>query len=271
MEGLSRRTADSPECGSGPTDELIGRDPRRIEAMFDAIARRYDLLNHLLSAGLDRRWRARAISALHLSGRERLLDLCAGTADMMIAALTRPRSGAAVAIGLDFSAAMLARAQTKLGARKLPATLVRGDASLIPVASTAVDVVTIAFGIRNVQDQPAACAEAYRVLREGGRIAILEFGVPWVPGVRSAYLWYFRSVLPWIGRAVSRHSEAYSYLPASVGTFPPVAEFAARLSAAGFNHVRASPLSFGIVYLYTATKGGRGEESPQRSSLPASS
>jgi demethylmenaquinone methyltransferase/2-methoxy-6-polyprenyl-1,4-benzoquinol methylase len=129
--------------------------------------------------------------------------------------------------------------------------LIRGDAMRLPIASRTIDAVTIAFGIRNVQQPQVACAELARVLRPGGRLAILEFGVPRVPGIKPLYLWYFTHVLPRIGRAISGHGAAYSYLPASVGAFAPPAEFVATLHEAGFSDVRADPLTFGIVYLYT--------------------
>src|SRR6185503_2661033 len=119
----------------------------------------------------------------------------------------------------------------------------------LPVRDASVDAVTVAFGIRNVQRPEVACAEMARTMRRGGRLAILEFGVPQIPGLSAFYLWYFTHVLPRIGRAVSGHNAAYSYLPASVGTFPPPSEFMRILGAAGFVEVRADPLTFGIVYL----------------------
>jgi demethylmenaquinone methyltransferase/2-methoxy-6-polyprenyl-1,4-benzoquinol methylase len=118
-----------------------------------------------------------------------------------------------------------------------------------------VDAVSVAFGVRNVERPEAACAEMARVLRPGGRLAILEFGVPRIPGVRTLYLWYFKYLLPLVGNTVSGHGGAYSYLPASVGSFPPPAAFAAMLREAGFPAVEAVPLTFGIVYLYTARRG----------------
>ena len=225
--------------------------PDRIAGMFDAIAPRYDLLNHLLSAGIDKRWRKRAIVSLALTGRETLIDVCTGTADVALDA-----TGAARVVGVDFAGAMLT-----LGLRKVHAAnqakrivLVRGDAMRLPARDRSADAATVAFGIRNVQRPEVACAEMARVLRAGGRLAILEFGVPRIPGVSALYLWYFRHVLPLIGRMISGHTGAYSYLPASVGTFPPPAEFMTLLRQAGFAEVSAVPLTFGIVYLYTAVK-----------------
>lgn len=220
--------------------------------MFDAIAPRYDLLNHLLSAGIDRRWRAAAIRSLQLAGGETLVDVCCGTADVALEA-RRGASAAAHVVGVDFSGAMLGRARQKVGiAGELPRiALIRGDATRLPIASQSADAATIAFGIRNVERPAAACAELARVLRPGGRLAILEFGVPRVPCIKPLYLWYFTHVLPRVGRAISGHGAAYSYLPASVGTFAPPSEFIGTLRAAGFADVRADPLTFGIVYLYT--------------------
>jgi demethylmenaquinone methyltransferase/2-methoxy-6-polyprenyl-1,4-benzoquinol methylase len=230
------------------------KQPDRIAGMFDAIAPRYDLLNRLLSAGIDRRWRRRAVDSLHLTGSEVLLDVCTGTADV---ALEGRASGAARVVGVDFASAMLA-----IGLRKVRAAaeerciaLLRGDATCLPVRDASVDAVTVAFGIRNVQQPELACAEMARALRHGGRLAILEFGVPRLPGVSALYLWYFKYLLPLVGRTVSGHQAAYSYLPASVGAFPPPAEFVTILRQAGFSDVRAVPLTLGIVYLYVARRG----------------
>jgi demethylmenaquinone methyltransferase / 2-methoxy-6-polyprenyl-1,4-benzoquinol methylase len=237
----------------------VDKSPARIAGMFDAIAARYDLLNTVLSGGLDRYWRHRAIRSLGLTGRERLLDVCTGTADVAVAG-ARARHGAARVVGVDFAGEMLAHGVTKLRGQSLAdrVDLVRGDAMRLPVADRSVDAVTIAFGIRNVQQPEVACGELWRVLRPGGRLAILEFGLPVVPALRPLYLWYFNHVLPRIGRAVSRHTMAYDYLPQSVGSFPWGEAFARMLRGAGFSQVAARPLSFGIVYLYCATKPGSG-------------
>jgi demethylmenaquinone methyltransferase/2-methoxy-6-polyprenyl-1,4-benzoquinol methylase len=233
----------------------LSKSPARIAGMFDAIAARYDFLNHLLSAGIDRRWRQRAIQALSLTGRERVLDLCAGTADLAVAAI-QAQPPAARVVGVDFAQAMLRVGQRKIREGRLSdrIALVRGDATRVPLADGAVDAITIGFGIRNVENTSAACDEMRRVLAPGGRIAILEFAIPATPGVRTLYLSYFNHVLPLIGRLVSGHTAAYGYLPASVGAFASAEEFVTILRQHGFVDVAATRLTFGIVFLYTARR-----------------
>ena len=222
--------------------------------MFDAIAARYDLLNHLLSLGIDRRWRARAVRALELPERAIVLDLCTGTADLAIAAMTGDRPASKV-IGVDFAAEMLRLGRKKLAERgETRIHLVRGDAMRIPLADASVDAVSIGFGIRNVQHPGVAACEIVRVLRPGGRLAILEFGTPALPGLRALYLFYFRRVLPLIGRLISRHNQAYSYLPASVAAFPSPDEFLRLLGESGYSDARVVHLTLGIVYLFVARK-----------------
>jgi len=223
--------------------------------MFDAIAGRYDLLNHLLSVGIDRRWRKRAVRALALTGRERVVDLCTGTGDLAIAA---SEAGARRVVGIDFAGAMLRLGVDKARRRHLGESIafVRGDATHIPLATSCADALTVAFGIRNVDDIAAACREMNRVLTPGGKLAVLEFAVPTTPVIRHAYLWYFSCVLPRIGRLVSRHHGAYEYLPESVRAFATPDEFAEILERAGFGHVAANRLTLGIVYLFTARRGG---------------
>ena len=224
--------------------------------MFDAIAGRYDFLNHLLSAGIDRRWRKRAIRSLALTGRERVIDLCTGTADLAIAAL-RGEPAAARVVGIDFAGAMLQVGREKIRRQRLGdrLSLVRGDATRMPIAAASIDAVTIAFGIRNVDQVALACSEMRRVLKPGGRLAILEFAVPDVPGLSALYLWYLNQILPRIGRAVSRHNAAYGYLPASIGAFASPDEFVKILRQAGFTDVSPTRLTFGSVILYTASRG----------------
>jgi demethylmenaquinone methyltransferase/2-methoxy-6-polyprenyl-1,4-benzoquinol methylase len=241
------------EPGTGSRDP--DKSPAKIAGMFDAIAGRYDLLNMVLSGGLDRYWRRRMIASLQLTGRERLLDVCTGTADVAIGA-ARSATGAAQVVGVDFSGAMLVHGLEKVRQATLSdrVHLLRGDAMALPVTSESVHATTIAFGIRNVQRPDVACKELLRVLRPGGRLAILEFGTPQSRLFGPVYQWYSRHILPRIGRAVSRHDAAYTYLPESIGAFAYGDEFARILSAAGFSHVEARPLMFGAVYLYTGQK-----------------
>jgi demethylmenaquinone methyltransferase/2-methoxy-6-polyprenyl-1,4-benzoquinol methylase len=229
---------------------VIDKRPERVAGMFDAIAARYDLLNHLLSVGLDRGWRRRAIRSLGLQGGETVVDVCTGTADLVLAAAA---GGAGRIVGVDFAAEML-----RLGAAKVRhhrgVVLVRGDATCLPVGSATADAVTVAFGIRNVERPERALAEMSRVLRPGGRAAILEFSIPASPVVRAVYLPYFRHVLPRIGRLVSGHLSAYSYLPASVGSFIAPSAMASLLRQCGFDQVETASLALGAVTLYTARK-----------------
>jgi demethylmenaquinone methyltransferase/2-methoxy-6-polyprenyl-1,4-benzoquinol methylase len=236
-------------------DTDVSKAPARIAGMFDAIAGRYDFLNHFLSAGIDRRWRTRAIRSLQLTGRERVLDLCTGTADLAIEAM-QAQPPAARVVGVDFAGAMLSIGREKVAAERLSGAiaLVRGDAMRIPAADGSVDAVTIAFGIRNVADVPVACREIYRVMKPGGRLAILEFSVPTLPGFSQLYMWYVRNVLPSIGRAISRHEGAYKYLQASIEAFVSPAEFVTILRQSGFVEVRPVQLMLGSVFLYEARR-----------------
>jgi demethylmenaquinone methyltransferase/2-methoxy-6-polyprenyl-1,4-benzoquinol methylase len=237
------------------SDPSLSKAPDRIAGMFDAIAGRYDFLNHFLSAGLDRYWRRRAVQSLRLRGHERVLDLCTGTGDFAIAAV-RARPAAGRVVGLDFAAEMLRVGRVKLHEAILDdrIALVRGDAICVPSRDQAFDAVTMAFGIRNVQDVPAACREMVRVLKPGGRLALLEFAVPSTPVVSTLYLWYLRHVLPRIGRAVSRHDAAYGYLPASIDAFATPDDLVKILRHAGFVDISTARMTFGSVCLYTATR-----------------
>jgi len=232
------------------------REPAKIAGMFDAIAHRYDTNNHILSAGLDYWWRRTAIRALKMKRTDRLLDMCTGTGDLAIAAVTGRRGAPADVIGIDFSGEMLRFGLAKVRAAGLTSRihLSRGDATRVPLPDASVDAASVAFGIRNVVDRERGCREFARVIRAGGRLAVLEFGTPQWPGLKQLYQWYFRAVLPKIGGLISGHSDAYAYLPASVGEFPAPEAFAEALRRAGFSHVEWKSLTFGVVYLYVATK-----------------
>lgn len=236
---------------------MIDKRPARVAGMFDAIAARYDFLNHLLSAGMDRGWRAHAIRSLRLSGIESMVDVCTGTADVAITAVTRP-GGARRVLGVDFSAEMLRLGAKKIRRAKLAARigLARGDATRLPLPTGSMHAATVAFGVRNVEAPVRALGEMFRVLRPGGRVAILEFSIPPSAIVRALYLPYFRHVLPRIGQLVSGHATAYTYLPVSVGAFVPPETMIGMLEGCGFAEVQAIPLTFGVVTLYTAVKQG---------------
>jgi demethylmenaquinone methyltransferase/2-methoxy-6-polyprenyl-1,4-benzoquinol methylase len=229
------------------------KSPAKIAGMFDAIASRYDLLNMVLSGGIDRYWRRQMIRSLQLTGNQCVLDVCTGTADV---ALGCARRGAARVVGVDFSGSMLTYGMEKVRRAALGdrIQLIRGDAMGLPVANESVHAATIAFGIRNVMQPEVACGELFRALKPGGRVAILEFGTPGSRLFGPIYQWYSRHVLPRIGRAVSRHDAAYTYLPESIGAFAYGDEFARILSVAGFSQVEARPFMFGAVYLYVGKK-----------------
>jgi demethylmenaquinone methyltransferase/2-methoxy-6-polyprenyl-1,4-benzoquinol methylase len=217
--------------------------------MFDRIAPRYDLLNRLLSAGVDARWRRRAVDALDPAAGARVLDLCTGTADLLIEALGRTPAGQGV--GLDLSPAMLSRGGEKLRRRGLAgrSALLCGDGERLPVASASFDGALVSFGIRNVGRPEVALRELRRVLRPGGRLVVLEFAMP-RGVVGAAYRLYFRRVLPFVGGLVSGDPGAYAYLPASVARFPTPESFAELMRQAGFSAVVFVPLTAGIAYVY---------------------
>jgi len=220
-----------------------------VRSMFDRIAPRYDLLNRLLSAGVDARWRRACVDLVGLEPPARVLDLCTGTADLLIEALARDARHSG--LGLDLSTGMLSRGTRKLRRHGLSdrAALASGDAEQLPLASGVFDAALVAFGIRNVGDPLGALRELRRVLRPGGRLVVLEFSMPrgWLGRL---YRVYFTQVLPRLGGLVSGDGGAYGYLPASVARFPERGAFQALLTAAGFAAVEARPLSGGIAHLY---------------------
>jgi demethylmenaquinone methyltransferase / 2-methoxy-6-polyprenyl-1,4-benzoquinol methylase len=219
--------------------------------MFAAIAPRYDLLNHLLSLNVDRSWRRAAVRRLAWERRPdgTYLDLCAGTLDLA-ATLARARGFGGRVIGADFVIPMLERGKGK-AARARP---VGADALTLPFADARFDGAMVAFGVRNLADLDAGLREAHRVLRPGARFVILEFSTPRVALVRALYLFYFRRVLPAIGRAVSKHRDAYTYLPESVLEFPDPDALARRLEGAGFSNVAYQLLTGGICAVHHGTR-----------------
>ncbi len=217
--------------------------------MFASIAPRYDLLNHLLSANVDRLWRRRAVDRLDWERAPdgTYLDNCAGTLDLAVELARRPGFRGRI-VGSDFTLPMLRGGVDKV--RALPVDPLCADALALPLPDARFDGATVGFGVRNLADLDTGLREMARVLKPGARLVILEFTTPtWQP-FRALYFFYFLRVLPWIGKRVSRHGSAYSYLPESVLQFPEPPELAAHMERAGFAEVRWKTLSGGIAALH---------------------
>ncbi len=223
---------------------------RWVRAMFGRVARRYDLANHLLTANIDRYWRNRAVARVRDILRRpgvRVLDLACGTGDLLVAL---ERAAGHSLIGGDFCHPMLTGAQSKLRRQGLASVLVESDALSLPFSDASLDLITIAFGYRNLANYGAGLAEMRRVLRPGGALAILEFTQPPNPAFAALYNWYSRTVLPVIGGAISGAPEAYKYLPESVRKFPGAPELASAMRESGFDPVEWEYLTFGIAALH---------------------
>jgi demethylmenaquinone methyltransferase/2-methoxy-6-polyprenyl-1,4-benzoquinol methylase len=221
--------------------------------MFGRVAHRYDLANHLLSFNIDRYWRSRTVSevrAILRHPQSRVLDLCCGTGDLLVA-LESARG--ARCLGSDFCHPMLTAAGAKLHKSRLRSDLFESDALRLPVRDASLDLVTVAFGFRNLVNYDAGLVEMRRVLRPGGMVAILEFSQPGNPAFAAFYSFYSRRILPVIGGAISGARDAYTYLPESVRRFPDAPELADRMRAAGFQDVRFIRMTFGIVALHLGT------------------
>jgi demethylmenaquinone methyltransferase / 2-methoxy-6-polyprenyl-1,4-benzoquinol methylase len=222
----------------------LDKDPREVASMFDAVARRYDLTNTVLSLGQDRFWRRATRSALRIGPGDKVLDLAAGTA---VSTMELCASGA-WCVAADFSVGMLAAGT----GRRVPK--VAGDATRLPFADGVFDAVTISFGLRNVVDHTAALREMARVTRSGGRLVVCEFSTPTNPLFATVYKEYLMQALPRVARAVSSNPEAYVYLAESIRAWAGQAELAHRIADAGWSAVRWRNLTGGIVALHAATK-----------------
>jgi len=225
-------------------------------AMFDGIAARYDLLNRILSLGIDQRWRARQIEAIEARPGHRVLDLATGTGDVGL--LLLDRTPGVEVVGLDPSARMLDVARGKVAGRGLSdrMTLTQGDAERLPFPDASFDGIVMAFGIRNVPDRAAALREMARVVRPGGRISILELSEPRSGILGPLARFHVHQVVPRVGALLSGASE-YGYLQASIAAFPPPAEFASLMRASGLDVLGVEPMTFGVVCLYIATPSAR--------------
>jgi demethylmenaquinone methyltransferase / 2-methoxy-6-polyprenyl-1,4-benzoquinol methylase len=232
----------------------VSVDPAEVRQMFDGIARFYDLLNTVLSAGIDRRWRRIAARASGVGPGDAAVDVCTGTGRLALELRRLVGPGGDV-VGIDFSDGMLAVARRRIRGVDFR----QGDATVLAgIEDGSVDAVTVAFGLRNVPDRGAAIRAAHRVLRPGGRFVILEFGHVDLPLLGRLYSWYITRVLPRLGRALNPRSSAYGYLPASIAVYPDAATVTAWLRDAGFGAVSARRLTLGIVTLHVATRSPQG-------------
>jgi len=226
---------------------------RQVQQMFSAIAGKYDVLNHVLSGGVDFWWWWRMARASGAGPGKRFLDVAAGTGD---SSLALARRGAEV-VSTDFTHAMLRLGPAKFARKGLAHRIWASsdaDAQALPFRDASFDGLSICYGIRNVEDRPLAYAEFLRVLRPGGQLTILEFSTPVLPGLKGIYDWYSRRVLPRIGAWISGDASAYTYLPASIRAFPDQETLGAELATAGFRSVRWTNLTGGIVALHRAVK-----------------
>ncbi len=225
----------------------------QVADMFNNIAGKYDFLNHFLSLGIDKAWRKKAIAEIAKVQPKTILDVATGTGDLAIAAAQlNPEK----IIGIDIAAQMLGVGRQKLKEKGLDAliTMQVGDSEALPFADNSFDAITCAYGVRNFEHLEAGLKEMCRVLRPGGKLAILEFSHPKKFPVKQGYQFYFKYILPTLGKLVSKHNTAYSYLPESVMAFPEGQRFCDILAQCGFKEPNARPLTFGITTLYTTTK-----------------
>ena len=225
----------------------------QVADMFDNIAGKYDFLNHTLSMGIDKGWRKKAIAEIQKVNPKLILDVATGTGDLAIAAFKIQPDHIT---GVDISEGMLEVGKKKIAALGLTDTisLQVGDSEALPFADNHFDAITCAYGVRNFENLQAGLTDMNRVMRKGGKIAILEFSRPKSFPIKQLYTFYFKHVLPMFGKVVSKHSTAYSYLHESAMAFPEGADFCKILEECGYKDAKARPLTFGITTLYTATK-----------------
>src|ERR1051326_5200469 len=249
---LARETVQSERPWlNSPEENARLRDPETVREMFDRVARRYDRANHLLSFGCDFSWRRRAAEIVARWKPACVLDVATGSGDLALA-LQRRLSTAQV-VGLDFSDAMLALARRK-GVRHLLAA----DAVQLPLADQSFDVVTIAFGLRNMRDWSEALREMRRILTSNGHLLVLDFSLPQHPIWRSLHRFYLHRIMPFVSAMITREKTAYQYLGASIENFPCGPEMCDLIEANGFKNAVAEPLSGGIVTIYTVDSRARG-------------
>ena len=247
---------DGSVCGESMAHPKVDKSGERVRGMFAEIAPRYDFANSTLSGGIDVLWRRFTVRTAPPPASGAMLDLCTGTGDLAISYALNAGPGVRV-VGADFCQPMLDQAVVKSRRKGLPVEWVEADAMALPFPAASFDLVTVAFGLRNIADTRQGLAEMARVTRPGGRLAILEFSLPSNPVVRASYLWYFRNVLPRLGNGLAANgSDAYRYLNESVEEFPSGERLATIVREAGYESLAMHPLTFGIATLTIAHRCG---------------
>jgi demethylmenaquinone methyltransferase/2-methoxy-6-polyprenyl-1,4-benzoquinol methylase len=242
----------TPSVAKNPVD----KSDTRVRRMFAEIASNYDRMNHVLSMNVDRYWRWRTVNIVYPRGNAPILDVCTGTGDLALAYHRRSK-GKVEVIGGDFCPPMLEIARKKAASRNGDANIrfIEADAQNLPFENDRFQIVSVAFGLRNVADTDQGLREMTRVCMPGGKVAVLEFSMPTLPIVKQFYGWYFRNVLPRIGQLFAKNKEeAYQYLPDSVGQFPMGEALARRMREAGLRDVCFYPLTLGLATLYVGVK-----------------
>lgn len=254
---MCRKHAYIRACKMATTVTPYGDNNRtkkeQVEEMFDNIAHRYDFLNRLLSLGIDISWRRKAVNYIGEIKPQHILDVATGTGDFAFEAL---RLNPQKIVGYDLSEGMLSygrQKSAKMGKEQI-VEFIKGDSERMPFADNSFDAITVGFGVRNFEHLQAGLKEMYRVVKPGGRVAVLEISQPPNAIIRQLYGLYFHHIVPWVGRLFSKDVRAYTYLPESVSVFPEGPEFVKILEANGFKQVKWKPLTFGTCAFYTMEK-----------------
>lgn len=236
-----------------PYKEAEGSKKEQVAQMFDNISANYDFLNHFLSLNIDKGWRKKVVKMAAAGKPKQILDVATGTADLAIA-LTKAHPEKIT--GIDISRGMLDVGQKKIDAKGLSQiiTLEQADSEALPFEDNTFDIVTVAFGVRNFENLEKGISEIYRVLKPNGKILVLEFSQPTGFPFKQVYQFYFKNILPTLGKLVSKDSSAYTYLPESVNAFPSGKAFTSVLEKTGFTQTSFRPVTFGVATIYQGTK-----------------
>ncbi len=236
-----------------PYQEEEGSKKQQVAQMFDNISARYDFLNHLLSLSIDKGWRKKVVKLVKAEKPQQVLDVATGTADLAIAL---EKSHPQHITGIDISNGMLEVGRKKVAKKNLTEliTLEQADSENLPFDDNHFDAITVAFGVRNFEDLEKGLQEMQRVLKPGGKLLVLEFSQPQKFPFKQVYNFYFKNILPGLGKLISKDSSAYTYLPESVGAFPFGEKFTSIMEKCGYTQTRFTPVTFGVATIYEGTK-----------------